>query len=227
MSNLFRQMQAVPVSGAGTDAASSPSPQAATRKTRTQESEHRIKNHLQLIGSSLAIQARGAVHAEARELLMQAYGRISAIARLHARFQDLSEINEIQISEFLGEVCADLSICFNATGAPPVQLELDIQQKAMQAADALTLGLIVNELVTNAVKHGPRGRVQLVRIRLRSDGWKWRLTVHDNGPGVDPASFDVGASLGMRLLHALAAQIGGVLQIDPVNEGASISVLFA
>ena len=225
MSNLFRQMQTATVTGPGPDAANSPS-RAASRKTRTQESEHRIKNHLQLIGSSLAIQARGAVHAEARELLMQAYGRISAIARLHGRFQDLSDLNEIQISEFLGEVCADLSICFNATGAPPVQLELDIQQKAMQAADALTLGLIVNELVTNAVKHGPRGRVQLVRIRLRGDGWKWRLTVHDNGPGVDPASFDVDASLGMRLLHALAAQIGGALQIDPVNEGASISVVF-
>jgi two-component sensor histidine kinase len=225
MSNLFRQIQTVGVASGGGDSAA-PAPQAANRKTRAQESEHRIKNHLQLIGSSLAIQARGAVHAEARELLMQAYGRISAIARLHARFQDLSELNEIQVSEFLGEVCADLSICFNATGAPPVQLELDIQQKAMQAADALTLGLIVNELVTNAVKHGPRGRVQLVRIRLRREDWQWRLTVHDNGPGVDPRSFDVSASLGMRLLHALAAQIGGALQIDPVNEGASISVLF-
>lgn len=227
MSNLFRQIQTVTVSGAGTDAADSPSPQATNRKTRAQESEHRIKNHLQLIGSSLAIQARGAVHAEARELLTQAYGRISAIARLHARFQDLSDLNEVQVSEFLGEVCADLSICFNATGAPPVQLELDIQQKAMQAADALTLGLIVNELVTNAVKHGPRGRVQLVRIWFRREDCRWRLTVHDNGPGVDPRSFDVSASLGMRLLHALAAQIGGSLQIDPVNEGASISVVFA
>ena len=225
MSNLFRQIQAIAVAGGGGDAAAA-APQAASRKTRAQESEHRIKNHLQLIGSSLAIQARGAVHAEARELLMQAYGRISAIARLHARFQDLSELNEIQVSEFLAEVCADLSICFNATGAPPVQLELDIQQKAMQAADALTLGLIVNELVTNAVKHGPHGRVQLVRIRLRYENERWRLTVHDNGPGVDPASFDVSASLGMRLLHALAAQIGGALQIDPVNDGASISVVF-
>jgi two-component sensor histidine kinase len=225
MSNLFRQFQPAGVPAAGAPAANV-KPPALTRKTRAQESEHRIKNHLQLIGSSLAIQARGAVHAEARELLMQAYGRISAIARLHARFQELSELNEIQVSEFLGEVCADLSICFNATGAPPVQLELDIQQKAMQAADALTLGLIVNELVTNAVKHGPRGRVQLVRIRFRRENVEWRLTVHDNGPGVDPASFNVNASLGMRLLHALAAQIGGVLQIDPVNDGASISVVF-
>ncbi len=226
MSNLFRQIQTIAVAGGGGDA-SAAAPQAASRKTRAEESEHRIKNHLQLIGSSLAIQARGAVHAEARELLIQAYGRISAIARLHARFQDLSELNEIQVSEFIGEVCADLSICFNATGAPPVQLELDIQQKAMQAADALTLGLIVNELVTNAVKHGSRGRGHhLVRIRLRCENERWRLTVHDNGPGVDPASFDAAASLGMRLLHALAAQIGGALQIDPVNDGASISVVF-
>jgi len=225
MSNLFRQMQAATVAGPAVDAADEPK-QRVNRRTRAQESEHRIKNHLQLIGSSLAIQARGAVHAEARELLTQAYGRISAIARLHGRFQNMSELNEIQVSEFLGEVCADLSICFNATGAPPVELELDVQQKAMQAADALTLGLIVNELVTNAVKHGPRGRVQLVRIRLRYENQKWRLTVQDNGPGVDPAAFDVSASLGMRLLHALAAQIGGVLQIDPVNQGASISVVF-
>ena len=58
MSNLFRQMQPVPASGTGADGANSASPQAATRKTRAQESEHRIKNHLQLIGSSLAIQAR-------------------------------------------------------------------------------------------------------------------------------------------------------------------------
>jgi two-component sensor histidine kinase len=224
MSNLFRQLQTIAV-GVGSGDAAAPAPQTASRKTRALESEHRIKNHLQLIGSSLAIQARGAVHAEARDLLLQAYGRISAIARLHGRFQELSDLNEIQVSEFLAEICADLSICFNATGAPPVQLELDIQQKAMQAADALTLGLIVNELVTNSVKHARRGRVQLVRIRFRSENDKWRLTVHDNGQGVDPRSFDVNASLGMRLLHALAAQIGGTLQIDPVNDGASISVV--
>ena len=225
MSNLFRQAQnlsAIDIAAGPVGAALAP----VNRPTPTQESEHRIKNHLQLIGSTLAIQARGAVHAEARDLLMQAYGRISAIARLHARFQNMAELHEIQVSEFIGEVCADLSICFNATGMAPVQLEIDVQSKAMQAADALTLGLIVNELVTNAVKHGPRGGAQLVRIRLRRDDWKWRLTVHDNGVGMPPESFDVGASLGMRLLHALAAQIGGALQIDPVNEGTSISLVF-
>jgi two-component sensor histidine kinase len=218
-------MENLAVNDAPASTASLP-PVAAARQTRSQESEHRIKNHLQLIGSTLAIQARGAVHAEARDLLMQAYGRISAIARLHARFQNMAELHEIQISEFLAEVCADLSICFNATGTGPVQLEIDVQPKAMKAADALTLGLILNELVTNAVKHGPRSRAQLVRIRLRRDEWKWRLTVHDNGPGIAAESFDVSASLGTRLLHALAAQISGTLQIDPVNEGTSISIVF-
>ena len=92
MSNLFRQIQTIAVAGGGGDV-SAAAPRAANRKTRAEESEHRIKNHLQLIGSSLAIQARGAVHAEARELLIQAYGRISAIARLHARWRRSAAIS--------------------------------------------------------------------------------------------------------------------------------------
>lgn len=195
------------------------------RKARERETEHRIKNHLQLIGSSIALQARECVHAEAREILLQTYGRVSAVARLHARFQATVGLREIQIADFINEVCADLSICFNAKEAP-VQLEVDIAPRRMAAGDALTLGLIVNELITNAVKHAPQGRSQLVRIRLYREERKWRLTVHDNGPGLSPESFDVGANLGARLLHALAAQMGGTLRVDQVNEGASISVLF-
>lgn len=196
------------------------------RQARVQECEHRIKNHLQLVGSSLAIQARSCAHAEARELLLQAYGRVSAVARLHARFQNMAGLQEIQIADFLNEVCADLSICFNAAGSAAVELEVDVQSRAMQAGDALTIALIVNELVTNAVKHGSHGGRQLVRVRLRPEGKKWRLAVSDNGPGVTPDSFEAGSSLGARLLHALAAQIGGKLRVDPVTEGASISVVF-
>jgi two-component sensor histidine kinase len=195
-------------------------------RTHMRESDHRIKNHLQLIGSSLAIQARGAAHAEARELLMQAYGRVSAVARLHERFQNMVGLANIQIADFLNEVCADLAICFNAAGSSPVQLEVDVESRAMQAADALTLGLIVNELVTNAVKHGSRNASQLIRIIVRQEDRKWRLTVRDNGVGMDPETFGVGAGLGARLLHAMAGQIGGVLRVDPSADGTSVSVVF-
>lgn len=225
MPNIFRHMQNL--AGFGwPDSLGGSMTWTLNRQARVQECEHRIKNHLQLVGSSLAIQARSCAHAEARELLLQAYGRVSAVARLHARFQNMAGLQEIQIADFLNEVCADLSICFNAAGSGAVELEVDVQSRAMQAGDALTIALIVNELVTNAVKHGARGGRQLVRVRLRPEGKKWRLAVSDNGPGVTPDSFEAGSSLGARLLHALAAQIGGKLRVDPVTEGASISVVF-
>jgi two-component sensor histidine kinase len=206
--------------------------EATSARSHMRESDHRIKNHLQLISSSLAIQARGAAHAEARELLMQAYGRVSAVARLHERFQATVGLQNIQIADFLNEVCADLAICFNAAGSSAVELEVDVESRAMPAGDALTLGLIVNELVTNAVKHGSRDAGQMIRISLhreenpQRDEKKWRLTVHDNGPGMDPDTFGVGSGLGARLLHAMAAQIRGYLRVDPVAKGASVSVVF-
>jgi two-component sensor histidine kinase len=222
MTNILRNLQVL----TGGAAASAVSGADSALDQRIQETEHRIKNHLQLISSSLAIQARGAVHSEARELLLQAYGRVSAVARLHARFQNMVDVGAIQVAPFLSEVCADLSICFNASGAAPVALEVNFQARTMSAADALTLGLIVNELVTNAVKHASPGARVLVRVQLHEEGRSWRLTVSDNGRGIPFGAFDAGASLGARLLHALAAHVSGKLVLDPVTEGGSVSIVF-
>src|SRR5262249_17435279 len=144
-------------------------------------------------------------------------------ARLHERLQDMLDGDDIQIADFLTEVCADLSICFSTVGAPGVELEVQIQSGRMKPRAALALGLIVNELVPNAGKHGAGKR--LIQISLRRDRMGWRLTVRDNGGGMTEDAL-ARSGLGMRLLRDLANQLGGTLRLDPATQGTSVSVFW-
>jgi two-component system, sensor histidine kinase PdtaS len=193
--------------------------------TRLQECEHRIKNHLQLIASALALQARDTADERVSEALMQACGRISAVARVHARLQDLEQGEDIEASSFLSGLCADLSACLDAPGVRPLRLAVDADIGRMPVNQALPVGLIVNELIINAVKHG--GAAQPIGVFLLRDGSGWRLVVSDRGPGMDPAILQSkDPRLGRRLLHTLTRQIGGTLSVESSSRGTSIAVRF-
>jgi two-component sensor histidine kinase len=170
------------------------------------EINHRVKNSLQIVSSMLHLQANSVDDDTIRVHLSEASGRVSAIGRAYERLSYDADVENIDLAPYLQEVCADVisgvSHCkLNLDAAPGMQLDPD---------RAISLALLVNELVTNAVKHAlsdrPYGHIW-VRL-VRHDENTALISVRDDGVGL-PADFDLSKSrgLGMRIVAGLAKQL--------------------
>ncbi len=166
------------------------------------EVHHRVKNSLQLVRTMLALQSRGASD-ETREQLDAAAGRIMSIAAVHRRLYESGSVTESDAAIYLAGLLEDMDgVIGQGVGARTVELECP---PLMLSADALTpLGLIVSELVTNAVKYG----AGCVTVRVIRTGPGLQVTVDDEGPGFPPET-DRAGGLGMRLIAALAKGAAG------------------
>jgi PAS domain S-box-containing protein len=195
-----------------------------TNQTLLREVHHRTKNNLQMLCDLLYLQAARLESAEAKTVLDEAYGRIFAIARLHEQLYQSIASGEIRLAEYLdrlitgcGDVHRNVSI---ALEAPDAALALDVDR-------AIHLGLIVNELLLNAVKHAfPNGARGVVRIGVRHVADQVEVQVRDNGRGL-PAHLDVdeAKSLGLRIVHILSNRLDGTVRIENDN-GAVFTLTF-
>jgi PAS domain S-box-containing protein len=173
------------------------------------ELNHRVKNHLQMVTAMLALQA-AAGDAALRDAFEQAIRRIETVAELHGRLYRDGTPGAVDLAAYLADICQGLKRSLLegrairlAWSAPPGELALD---------RAVPLGLIVNELVTNAIKHAfPAGRGGQITVRLEAAGGQARLEVSDDGLGLAPG-MDAGG-FGTRLVQGLARQIGATLTL--------------
>lgn len=184
------------------------------------EVNHRIKNSLQLVASSLALQDRTAPSDEARGYLREAQAHVQAIARLHERLYKEDQYETVEVFALARGVCEDIAAI--STGRATLRTEIDgTAYVSVEAAGSFAL--IIAELVTNAIKHASRpGQVGRVDIRgYTVDGPMVVVVVSDNGPGLPP-DFDLAAQkgLGLRMCLALTSQIGGGLRSLPSSRGA-------
>lgn len=183
----------------------------------TREASHRVKNSLALVSAMLNLQMQEDDDPRITRLLGDAQARITAIAQTH---------DQLWRGEQVGIVALDDLVCGIATGlaeqAPLHRIECDIDAIRISADTAIPLGLLVTELVTNAIKYayGEGGGVIAVTIR-NADG-RILLTVSDDGVGL-PADFDLKAasrkSLGMRMIGSLARQLRGTIAIENAERG--------
>ena len=174
-----------------------------------QEVHHRVKNSLQLVHTLLQLQARTASE-ETRQQLEGAAGRIITIGAVHHRLYAGASVDRADAKDFLGALLDDMRPML-ADVAPDRPVRLDAPALLLPA-DALTpLGLVVSELVTNAVKYGA-GQIR-VELSDRPDGLQ--VTVEDEGTGF-PSEFSPASStgLGMRLIQALAKGGAAALRVD-------------
>lgn len=187
------------------------------------EVNHRVKNSLQLVSSLLLLQTMNLSDEVMRNHFRDARNRIEAIARVHNRLYQTEHFETVEFASYLGELCADLerasggaSACRIALTAEPADLPID---------QAAPLGLIANELVTNAVKHRGDDPAE-VAVALRRDGPALVLTVTDQGPGLPPG-FDLkrSKSLGLRIINGLAGQIGATVTQLNSARGAVFQVV--
>ena len=170
------------------------------------EISHRVKNSLQIVSAMLNLQANTIGDDILRAHLAEASGRVSAIGRAYERLSYDADVENINLGPYLKEVCADAT-----SGHSYCTLDFEAVEEIQLDADrAISLALLVNELVTNAIKHGLAGRSDgHIWVRLaRSKENTVVISVRDNGDGL-PANFDLGKSrgLGMRIVGALSKQL--------------------
>src|SRR5499427_4021347 len=175
------------------------------------EINHRVKNSLQMVANMLRLQAGDDPHLGQR--LQEASGRIMAIGRAHDRLYRSPQIEKIEMSDYLSDICKDLNqvipngdILFDASG-----------QFLFNTDRAINVALVVTELVANAAKHAyPDGGRGPIRVRVgRVDDTVVGISVRDHGSGLTP-DFEImkGTGFGMRLVKALVNQMHGQLRVE-------------
>ena len=177
------------------------------RELLLREFNHRIKNDFQIIGSILHLQARRTQEPAARSALENAVERLQGVSQVHANlYATGQEATEIDLCDYLGRLCD--GIRSSRLDGAAVTLRCEAASHAIHRDQAATLGLIVNELVTNAIKHAFPSGVGAITVRYEAGPGEGRLSVFDDGQGLPPG-FDQASGVGRRLVEALARQTGG------------------
>jgi two-component sensor histidine kinase len=173
------------------------------------ELQHRVANNLQLVVAMLRNARRGLSDAQASDAIARAEDRIAAMAQLHRRLYDGTAYTD-GLEPILREVLAEALQDF------PVRISLQIESEYGLSIDQLTaITLLVNEAAMNSAKHAfAQGRDGEFEVKLTSlDDGRLELLMRDNGPGLDPDALQTRGSLGMSIMRAFAAQLGGTLEL--------------
>lgn len=198
----------------------------ADRTLLIDEVNHRVKNSLQQIASVVRLQSRASSHAETREALEKTLDRIMAVGRVHEQLYRSGELlGDFDAGLYAEALSREL---IASLGRDDVVLEADLISAKLDVRQATPLALILNELITNALKYGcPPGRACRIRVTLGTDEGGYRLSVSDDGPGL-PAHFNpkLHKSLGMRAIDALTRQLQGRFIVETSEVGAHFALVF-
>lgn len=197
------------------------------RESLLKEIHHRVKNNLQIIASLLYLQSGKFDDEDYKKVLEEGQGRVRSMALIHQKLYENDDLKSIPFEEYLTELVGEIRASF---GQSMAKIELNIQASNIyfDVDTAVPLGLIVNELATNAFKyafsHQDRGSFS---IFLQEDQGSYSLHIKDDGKGL-PEEIDLrkAKSLGLRLVRMLSQQLEGEFQISGTN-GTSFELKFA
>ncbi len=193
----------------------------AEKEVLLKEIHHRVKNNLQVISSILRLQSAQADSPEVSGMVEDAQARIQAMALIHDGLYRSQNLASIDFGAHLRELSA---VLFRIFGRPEqaVRLAAHLEPVLLNLDTAIPLGLVANELITNALKHAFQGRTKgTIWLDLARAGRELTLTVADDGIGF-PADFDFdsGKTLGLRLVTSLARQLRGHLALQRTGRNA-------
>lgn len=178
------------------------------------ELNHRVKNNIQLLQSLLSNAQRESASPEARAVLADATRRVAAMAAAQQILYEEGKPTSFTAKDFLQSVCSTAQNGFSGE----VSIEIDSASGLLSNDTAMPLALILNELLTNAVKHGIDGAGKgTIHVGLSHEGEAYQLHVEDDGPGFDFTSSITKRSSGLGLVSGLARQLGGHLTVERKN----------
>lgn len=197
----------------------------AEKEVLLKEIHHRVKNNMQVIASLVSLQANDSDDPSMRAVLREVSHRVRSMALVHEKLYQSENLARVEFARYTESL---LHYLWRAHGraASAIELALDLEPVSLSVTTAVPCGLILNELVSNALKHAFSGRGGgVVRVSLRGDAQgQLRLSVRDNGTGL-PAGFNwrEARTLGLRLVQMLAGQLHATVEVSS-DEGTEFAV---
>ncbi|MFC3690879.1 sensor histidine kinase [Chenggangzhangella methanolivorans] len=195
-------------------------------ETLLREVNHRVGNSLQLVSAFMHLQSSTLPDGPARDMMRETEARILAIAQIHRRLYTSADVRAVDMDEYLSGLAEELESSLR-TPDRPHRIAVKVEPVKMATDRAVSLGVIVTELVTNAFKYAyPSGAEGEVRVRLARDGALLALSVEDDGVGMSEAAKPVGTGLGQKIVGAMAASIQSRVERDASTRGTRIVLAF-
>ena len=191
------------------------------------EIRHRVKNNLQIIASLLDLQSESLTDPQDLQIFQESQHRIRSMALIHEHLYQSEDLAQIDFAQYIQELVYSLFSSY-AAGVSGITLKLDVDAILLDIDTAIPCGLILNELVSNSLKHAfPDGRRGEICIGLRLDHERQTLLVRDNGVGLpENLNFQNTESLGLQLVCTLTDQLKGTITLDR-SGGTTFKIAFA
>jgi two-component sensor histidine kinase/CheY-like chemotaxis protein len=197
---------------------------AAEREVLLREVNHRVGNSLQIISSLLHLQANSSTEDDVKAALTNAMGRVAAVAQVHRRLYTSHDLKNVMLNQYLGALLEDLRR--SAEGNRMSRLTLKAEPIEIDPDRAVAIGIIVNELVMNAVKYAYPDGAGPIEVDLHAQGDDLVLSVADNGVGLNGKTDPRSTGMGQRIVTAMASKLEASVERDPNHAGTRIVVRF-
>lgn len=197
------------------------------KQTLLQELEHRVANSLQIIASVLMQSARGVQSEETRAHLHNAHHRVMSIATMQKQLA-ASRLGQVALRPYFTDLCS--SIGASMIGEPKrLSLTATVDDSEVAADVSVSLGLIVTELVINALKHAfPHlNQTGKINVDFSGEGGGWKLSVGDDGAGMPGGHAGAKPGLGTGIVAALSKQLGATVSVGDAKPGTRVSIIRA
>jgi two-component system, sensor histidine kinase PdtaS len=202
----------------------------AEKELLFRELNHRVKNNLNVIKSLVQLQRNRSKEPVFLDAADELIGRIFAISLVHDQLTKEQALSMVDPSEYLEDLVGNIESGLGLD-CSSVELEFDTGKRVLQVEAATSLGLIVNEVLTNSIKHAAPGcgGKPSIRLSLCANDSSFRLVIVDDGPG--PASDALEGGLGLKLVRALARNLGGAATLKAIHgegrpSGARFELVF-
>jgi len=182
------------------------------------EIHHRVKNNLQIISSLLGMQERKTSDQKFKDVLSSSRERIKSIALLHEQLYQSTDLASVKIKDYIKNLVTKTLQAYPTH----IQIETDIEDTSLNIETSLPIGLIINELLTNTIKHA---NAKNVEIRLKKTNENLKLHYKDDGKGLKKDEIQKSEGLGWQLIKSLISQLGGKLTIKN-KKGLDLMITF-
>jgi two-component sensor histidine kinase len=197
---------------------------AAEREVLLREVNHRIGNSLQIIASLLHLQANSSPDEDIKAALSNAMGRVAAVAQVHRRLYTSHDLKSVLLNQYLEALLEDLRR--STEGNRMSRLDLKAESIEIDPDRAVAIGIIVNELVMNAVKYAYPDGPGPIHVQLAIKGGNIELSIADDGVGLNARTDPRSTGMGQRIVSAMAQKLDAQAERDPTHAGTRIVLRF-
>lgn len=197
------------------------------KETLLQEIHHRVKNNLQLVSSMLSLQKSFTNDEKTKNILLDSKQRITTMSRIHETLYKSTNFSSIDMSTYITQLVEEIIALYNSNSKRNIILKLDLSPLHFNINTAIPVGLIINEMITNSIKHAFPNDKGTIWVTLKQVGKNTELTIKDNGKGfLEDFSVENSSSLGMELISTLTEQIDSELEVvSSSNSGVEYKII--